>query len=308
MKNKILKNVLTFTATAAILAGCGNSTAVTSQENSSEDTSVSNSNAQGTSSASEDQQSENTKTNIVYAKGVGPYTELFEEAIIPILEKQGYTFTCTELDLNQADAAISSGDADVSVEQHLAYMKAYNEQADGHLVALGRVPTVPASVFSEKHDSLDEIGDGMVIAVPQDAGNQARAFVMLQDLGWITLKDGTDYATAAAEDVEENPYNLEFYELQTTYIATSLSDFDYGVITGSIVYNAGIDPSTALFNENLTDDFWLQVVVNEENQDAEWAKAIVNAYQSEEFLTWIKENNGPKYSNLWSVPEYDSES
>lgn len=244
------------------------------------------------------------KTEIVYGKGVGPYSELFEEAIVPILEKKGYTFTASELDLNQADAAITSGDVDLSVEQHTAYMEAYNEQAGGHLTALSKIPTVPASIFSEKHDSIDEIGDGMVIAVPQDAGNQARAYVMLQDIGWIMLKEGTDYATASTEDIAQNPYNLEFYELQTNYIATSLSDFDYGVITGSIVYNAGIDPSTALFNENLSDSFWLQVVVDEKNKDAQWVKDVVDAYQSEEFLTWLRENNGPKYSELWSIPEY----
>ncbi|MDE6221016.1 MAG: metal ABC transporter substrate-binding protein [Lachnospiraceae bacterium] len=244
------------------------------------------------------------KTEIVYGKGVGPYSELFEEAIVPILEKKGYTFTASELDLNQADAAITSGDVDLSVEQHTAYMDAFNEQAGGHLVALSKIPTVPASIFSEKHDSIGEIGDGMVVAVPQDAGNQARAYVMLQDIGWITLKEGTDYATASTEDIAQNPYNLEFYELQTNYIATSLSDFDYGVITGSIVYNAGIDPSMALFNENLSESFWLQVVVDEKNKDAQWVKDIVEAYQSEEFLTWLRENNGPKYSELWSIPEY----
>ena len=245
------------------------------------------------------------KKALVYAKGIGPYTELFEEAIIPILEKKGYTFTVSELDLNQADAAITAGDADVSVEQHSAFMKAYNEQSGGNLVALSKIPTVPASVFSEKHKSLDEIGEGQVIAIPQDAGNQARAFVMLQDLGWIKLNDGTNFATASVEDVESNPKNLEFYELQTSYIATSLADFDYGVITGSVVYNAGIDPSTALFNENLSEDFWLQVVVNADNADSQWAKDIVDAYQSEEFLNWIKENNGPKYNKLWSIPSYN---
>lgn len=247
---------------------------------------------------------DDAKTNIVYGKGAGPYSELFEEAVIPVLEEKGYTFTVSELDLNQADAAITSGDVDLSVEQHTAYMDAFNEQAGGHLVALSKIPTVPASVFSEKHDSIDEIAEGMVVAVPQDAGNQARAYVMLQDIGWITLKEGTDYATASTEDIAQNPYNLEFYELQTSYIATSLSDFDYGVITGSIVYNAGIDPSTALFNENLTDSFWLQVVVDEKNKDAQWVKDIVEVYQSEEFLTWIKDNNGPKYNELWSIPEY----
>lgn len=275
---RIVKSLFITAAAAALLTGCGAK--------------------ESTQTATED------KTDIVYAKGVGPYSELFEEAIIPILEEKGYSFTVTELDLNQADAALTSGDADVSVEQHKAFMDAYNEQAGGNLVALSKIPTVPASVFSDKHDSLDEIADGAVIAIPQDAGNQARALVMLQDLGWITLKDGTDYATASAEDVEENPYNLEFYELQTSYIATSLSDFDYGVITGSIVYNAGIDPSTALFNENLTENFWLQVVVDEKNKDAQWAKDIVDAYKSEEFLTWLEENNGPKYNELWSIPEY----
>lgn len=251
-----------------------------------------------------EEQADGEKKNIVYAKGTGPYTELFEEAIIPILEEKGYTFTVSELTLSYADEALVSGDVDISVEQHLAYMLAFNEQSGGHLVALSKVPTVPASVFSAKHSSIDEVGEGMVIAVPQDAGNQARAYVMLQDLGWIKLKEGTDYATAAAEDVEENPYHLEFYELATTQIATSLSDFDYGVITGSIVYNAGIDPSTALFNENLTENFWLQVVVEEKNKDAQWAKDIVEAYQSEEFLSWLRENNEPKYRKLWSIPEY----
>lgn len=244
------------------------------------------------------------KTTIVYGKGVGPYSELFEDGIIPILEQKGYTFTASELDLNQADAAITSGDVDLSVEQHTAYMDAYNEQAGGHLVALSKIPTVPASIFSEKHDSIDEIGDGMVVAVPQDAGNQARAYVMLQDIGWITLKEGTDYATASTEDIDQNPHNLEFYELQTSYIATSLSDFDYGVITGSIVYNAGIDPSTALFNENLSDSFWLQVVVDEKNKDAQWVKDVVDAYQSDEFLTWLEEHNSSEYNELWSIPKY----
>ena len=31
------------------------------------------------------------KTEIVYGKSQGPYTELFEAAIVPILEEQGYT-------------------------------------------------------------------------------------------------------------------------------------------------------------------------------------------------------------------------
>ncbi|MFR2235389.1 MAG: MetQ/NlpA family ABC transporter substrate-binding protein [Lachnospiraceae bacterium] len=244
------------------------------------------------------------KKELTYAKGSGPYTILFEERIIPILEKQGYTFKVSELSLQYADEAIADGDVDFSVEQHIAYMNAFNKSYNSNLVALTPIPTVPASIFSETHSSLDEISDGMKIAVPQDEGNMARAFVMLQDIGWIKLKEGTDYATASPEDVAENPYNLEFLDIATNIIATTLADYDYGIITGSIVYNAGIDPSTALFNENLTDDFWLQVVVKDADKDTQWAKDIVAAYQSKEFTDWLKANNESEYRNLWSIPEY----
>ncbi len=244
------------------------------------------------------------KKELTYAKGSGPYTILFEEHIIPILEKQGYTFKVSELSLQYADDAIADGDVDFSVEQHIAYMNAFNKSYNSNLVALTPIPTVPASIFSETHSSLDEIFDGMKIAVPQDEGNMARAFVMLQDIGWIKLKEGTDYATASPEDVAENPYNLEFLDIATNIIATTLADYDYGIITGSIVYNAGIDPSTALFNENLTDDFWLQVVVKDADKDTQWAKDIVAAYQSKEFTDWLKANNESEYRNLWSIPEY----
>mgnify|MGYP004509475329 FL=1 len=250
------------------------------------------------SSAGED------KKVLTYAKGAGPYTELFEEHIIPILEEKGYTFKVSELSLQYADEAIADGDVDFSVEQHVAYMEAFNKSYNANLVALTKIPTVPASIFSETHSSLDEISDGMKIAVPQDEGNMARAFVMLQDLGWITLKEGTNYATASPEDVAENPYNLQFLDIATNIIATTLADYDYGIITGSIVYNAGIDPSTALFNENLTDKFWLQVVVKDADKDTQWAKDIVEAYQSKEFTDWLKANNESEYRNLWSIPEY----
>ena len=106
------------------------------------------------------------------------------------------------------------------------------------------------------------------------------------------------------EDVAENPYNLEFLDVSTSIIATTLSDYDYGIITGSIVYNAGIDPSTALFSENLSENFWLQVVVKDEDKDTQWAKDIVAAYQSDEFTDWLKANNESEYKNLWAIPEY----
>lgn len=238
---------------------------------------------------------------IKYGKAAGPYTVLFEDAIIPILEEQGYEFECVEFsDLLQNDTALNEGEIDVNVEQHTAYMNNFNESQDGDLVALTAIPTVPAGIFSDTHDSLDEIKNGAKIAVPNDASNTSRAYALLQKAGWITLDDSKDLATVTQDDIVENKYGLVFTEMDSSNIPRALDEFDYAVITGSIVYSAGIDASSALLQEDILDHLLLQVVVKEENKDAKWAKAIVDAYHSDEFQKYLEENN----DGLWFVPEY----
>ena len=240
------------------------------------------------------------KKEIVYGKSQGPYTELFEDAIVPILEKEGYTLKAVDLsDLQTADVALNDGDVDVNVEQHTAYMDSFNQSYNADLVAISPIPTVPAGVYSEKYDSVDEIPDGAKVAVPNDASNTARCYLMLQKIGWIKLDENADPSTVTQDDIVENPHNIEFTEMNSMTIPAAESDFDYIAITGSVVYNAGIDASTALANEDISDYLVLQVVVKEENKDADWAQAIVDAYHSDEFKQYMKENN----DGLWWIPE-----
>ena len=260
---KIIAGLLVAT-TAFSLAACGNS-------------------GSGDTKKSDADTSE--KKEIVYGKSQGPYTELFEDAIVPILEKEGYTLKAVDLsDLQTADVALNDGDVDVNVEQHTAYMDNFNQSYNADLVAISPIPTVPAGVYSEKYDSVDEIPDGAKVAVPNDASNTARCYLMLQK---------------TQDDIVENPHNIEFTEMNSMTIPAAESDFDYIAITGSVVYNAGIDASTALANEDISDYLVLQVVVKEENKDADWAQAIVDAYHSDEFKQYMKENN----DGLWWIPE-----
>jgi D-methionine transport system substrate-binding protein len=83
-------------------------------------------------------------------------------------------------------------------------------------------------------------------------------------------------------------------------ILTVRSDFDYIIITGAQIYNAKIDPSTALASENnILPHLLLQLVVLDKNKDSQWAKDIVAAYHSDEFKKYIKDNN----NGLWFIPE-----
>ena len=240
------------------------------------------------------------KTEIVYGKSQGPYTELFEAAIVPILEKQGYTLTGVDFsDLLTADIALNDGDVDVNVEQHTAYAENFNANNDGDLTPISPIPTVPAGIYSETHASLEEVTDGAKIAVPNDASNTARAYVLLQKIGWITLDKSVDPSAVTQDDIVENPKNLEFVEMKSLTIPAAIQDFDYVVITGSIVYNAGIDPSTALATEDILEHLILQVVVKEANKDTDWAQAIADAYHSDAFKAYLEENN----DGLWWIPE-----
>lgn len=240
------------------------------------------------------------KKEIVYGKSQGPYTELFEAVIVPILEKEGYTVKGVDFsDLQTADIGLNDGVVDVNVEQHTAYMENFNANYNADLVALSPIPTVPAGVYSAKYKSVDEIPDGAKVAVPNDASNTARCYLMLQKIGWIKLADDVDPSAVTQDDIVENPHNIEFTEMKSLTIPAAIQDFDYVAITGSVVYNAGIDPSTALATEDIQDHLVLQVVVKEENKDAEWAKAIVDAYHSDEFKQYMEENN----DGLWWIPD-----
>ena len=239
------------------------------------------------------------KKELTFSKSQGPYSDLFEKGVKPILEKKGYKITGKDMsDLLQADIALNEGEVDFNVEQHTAYMENFNKKQGGHLVALTPIPTVPAGIYAGSKTSLDQVADGDTIAVPNDASNTARAYALLQTAGWIKLDPKKDLATVTQQDIVENPHHLKFTEMKSLNIPSVRTDFAYIVITGSIVYNAKIDPSTALLKETILPHLLLQLVVSDKNKDAQWAKDIAAAYKSPEFAEYMKKNN----TGLWFDP------
>ena len=244
------------------------------------------------------------KKVLSYSRSQGPYTVLFESGVKPILEAKGYTLKGIDYsELALADDAVNGGDVDFNVEQHSAYAESYNKGNNGKLVPITPIPTVPASMFSSHYDSVDAIKtiNKPKVAVPNDPANTARAYVLLQKTGWITLKDGVNLSTVTSEDIASNPYNIQFTEMKSLNIPQIQDDFDFVVITGAIIYNAGIDASTSLAKETVLPHLILQVVVREDNVDTQWAKDLVAAYNSVEFKKYLESTN---YENgLFWIPE-----
>ena len=266
------------------LAGCGN-TGVEPDDNSSV--------AQT--------ESEKTKENITVGTSPGPYSELFMDGIVPILEDQGYTVTERVFtEVRQVDVALQEGAIDVNVDQHLAYMNNFNKEANAELVAITPIPTVPTGIHSATKGSIDEVVDGDIIAIPDDASNTARALLVLQKAGWIKLDESIEPMASTKDNIIENPYNLEIVEMSSAQIPRSLSDVSYGVIPGSILYAAGLSSNDSLLNEDILPQLVLHAIVNRGNEETDWAEAIVEAYRSDEFKAHLNEVNTDNY---WFIPD-----
>ncbi len=238
---------------------------------------------------------------LTFSKSQGPYSELFENGVKPILQKEGYTVKAVELsDLLQADLALNEGEVDFNVEQHTAYLENFNKTQDGNLVPLTPIPTVPAGIYPGSRSSLEEVKSGDIIAVPNDASNTARAYNILAKIGFIKLDPAADPSRVTSQDIIENRFDLEFVEMKSLNIPAVAGDFAYVVITGSVVYNAKVDPASVLASEDIAPHLLLQLVVHKDNEHAVWAEDIKKVYQSEEFKRYLDEHN----DGLWYVPQY----
>lgn len=83
--------------------------------------------------------------------------------------------------------------------------------------------------------------DSIVIAVPNDTTNEARALLLLQDKGYIKLKEGAGI-TATVADIVENPYGITFKEVEAAQLPNILRDVDYAIINSNYAISAGLSP------------------------------------------------------------------
>ncbi|MDK8305474.1 MetQ/NlpA family ABC transporter substrate-binding protein [Corynebacterium imitans] len=244
---------------------------------------------------------EGDSQTIHVATSPGPYSELFEDAVGPILEKDGYTVEYTSFtDLTQADIALNEGSADLNVDQHTAWMNVFNEEKGGNLASITEVPTVPAGLYSDKYTDIEEVADGQTVGIPMDGSNKSRALHLLVDAGWITLRDDADETLIAEADIAENPHNLDIKPMDSANLSRSLPDLDWAVIPGSMSYSAGLDPQLQVFQENLRPELILVAVTTQDKADEPWTEAVAEAYRSDEFKESFDANNE---NNYWFLPE-----
>lgn len=303
MKKKVISVLCAAVLAAGMLTACGSST--TASGSVSADTKAADAAAENTEAAeskSESTGAVSTETGEPAAESKGvitvaatsvPHAEILEAAK-PLLAAKGWDLQVTEFtDYVQPNEVVESGDMDANYFQHITYMNSYNEEKGTHLVNAGDIHYEPLGIYPGKQSDLSAISEGAQIAVPNDTTNEARALLLLQEQGLLTLNDGAGIS-ATVNDIKENPHKIKFVELAAEQIPRSRQDFDFAVINGNYALEAGLNVSTDALAVETSDSDAVKKYVNviavkEGNENSEGVRALVDVLKSEEMIKFIND-------------------
>ncbi|WP_085368071.1 MetQ/NlpA family ABC transporter substrate-binding protein [Leifsonia sp. NCR5] len=179
-----------------------------------------------------------------------PYWPILKKAAA----KEGIDITVVGFrDYTQANPALADKQIDLNLFQHLQFLANYNVNANQHLVPVASTLVVPLPLYSKKYTKLDEIPQGAKIAIPNDATNQARALLVLQEAGLLKLKDGGS-TLATPADIVASDSKVSVIPVDAAQTAPALDSADGAIVNNNFALTAGIDPTTALFQDDPKSD------------------------------------------------------
>lgn len=241
------------------------------------------------------------KKEIVFGTTVGDFGDMVKEQIQAELEKKGYTVKLVEFtDYVRPNLALAEGELDINVFQHKPYLDDFKKEHNLDITEAFQVPTAPLGLYPGKLKSLEEVKDGSTVSAPNDPSNFARALVMLNELGWIKLKDGINPLTASKADIAENLKNIKIVELEAAQLPRSRADVDFAVVNGNYAISSGMKLTEALFQEpSFAYVNWS--AVKTADKDSQWLKDVTEAYNSDAFKAYAhKRFEGYKYPAAWN--------
>ncbi len=275
MKKKWIAGLLGTVLALGVLTGCGSDTAA----------------GAGADTAGEN--GTQTKGTITIAASSTPHAEILEEAK-KILSEQGFELSITVFDdYVQPNLVVDSGDFDANYFQHIPYLDSFNAEHGTHLVNAGGIHYEPFGIYPGTKTDLSALEAGDVIAVPNDTTNEARALLLLQDNGIITLKDGVGLE-ATVNDITDNPKDITIQELEAAQVSRVKNEMAFVVLNGNYALEAGFSVGNDAVAYEKSDSEAAKTYVNviavkEGNEGNEGIQALVDVLKSDEIRQFIND-------------------
>ena len=155
------------------------------------------------------------------------------------------------------------------------------------VAALALALALSAAACGGKQDAANGEKTSVTIAIPNDTTNEARALLLLESLGYITLKEGAGI-TATPLDIADNPYGITFNEVEAAQLPNILPDVDFAIINSNYAIDAGLNPVTdALAMEGSASAYANILAVKEGNENSPLVLALKAALESKQVADFI---------------------
>lgn len=212
----------------------------------------------------------------------GPETKIWKTVQQVALQKYGlHVKLVTFSDYNMPNAALNSGEIDANAFQHMPFLVAQINDHHYDIVPIAKTFVYPIALYSQKVKNLSEIKDGAKIAIPNDPSNEARALLLLQQGGLITLKDGAD-VKATVVNIVKNPKHLKIVELDAAQLPRVLPDVTGAVINNDFAQPAGLTKKDAILIENKNSPYMNIIAIRPTEANEKKIQELVKSYQSPE--------------------------
>ena len=214
-------------------------------------------------------------------------------------KEAGITLEVEEVDGGpQLNTATVEGEVDVNAFQSWAYLESFNEESGSDLAAFATTYLEPMGIYSDKVDSVEDVTEGLVVAIADNPSNASRGLLLLEAAGLITLPDDFD-VLGTTSDIIDNPKNLTFVEIDDTTGPRVIQDVDLVLIGNTIAMEGGLNVlEDSIFHEEITDETKANVnilVTQKENADNEDILKLGELYHDEEVQEYIeKQFDGTK--------------
>ncbi|MCD8336355.1 MAG: MetQ/NlpA family ABC transporter substrate-binding protein [Lachnospiraceae bacterium] len=231
---------------------------------------------------------------ITVAASPTPHAEILEKAA-EILAEDGWDLQVTEFtDYVQPNLVVDEGEIDANYFQHTPYLESFNEEQGTDLVSVAKIHYEPMGIYIGTKSSLDDLEDGDVIAVPNDTTNEARALLLLEANGVLTLPEDADLTVTANDVVSfKDDLDIEIIEVEAAQVAQYTSEVAFAVVNGNYALSAGLSSSDAIAFETSDSEaastYANVLVVKAGNEEDEGIQALVAVLQSDEIKEFITE-------------------
>jgi D-methionine transport system substrate-binding protein len=229
---------------------------------------------------------------LTIAANAVPHAEILE-FVRPQLKAAGVDLQIKVFtDYVQPNLVVEEKQIDCNFFQHQPYLDAFNREHGTHLVAVpdSAVHIEPFGGYSRKIKSLAQLRDGANVAVPNDPSNSARALILLQRQGLLTLRDPNNIS-ATAHDVVSNPKHLRIRELEAATLPRVLDDVDLALINTNYALAAGLNPThDALFIEGPNSPYANLVAARADNVNSPAIRKLVAALRTPAVRAFIQDH------------------